>query len=107
MCCEVGDIGSFVEELQQRLDQKYKAEAFNPVTLSKAGRRSSAEHTRLKTSLLCGTIINDREPLKLMEANMEVLRRRGLNWVADCPLRPNVSAPYPVPYCPPFKHQHF
>lgn len=47
--------------------------------------------------LLCGTIINDWEPLMLMEANLEVLHRRGLNWVADCPLKPNALSLCTIP----------
>uniref|UniRef100_A0A4W5MD71 Histidine N-acetyltransferase C-terminal domain-containing protein n=1 Tax=Hucho hucho TaxID=62062 RepID=A0A4W5MD71_9TELE len=104
LCCEVGDIGPFLEELQQRLDQEYKAEAFNPVTLSQAEAEKAVLSTYVVANLLPGgTIINNWEPLNLMEDNLEVLRRRGLTWVADCPLRPNAlslcTRPHPVPYC--------
>ncbi|XP_072573507.1 probable N-acetyltransferase 16 [Paramormyrops kingsleyae] len=47
-------------------------------------------------------IIQDWQPLKLVESNLEVLRRRNLTWLADSLEQPTFlslhTPPYPIPY---------
>ncbi|XP_072573183.1 probable N-acetyltransferase 16 [Paramormyrops kingsleyae] len=47
-------------------------------------------------------IIQDWKPLKLVESNFEVLRRRNLTWLADSLEQPTFlslhTPPYPIPY---------
>uniref|UniRef100_A0A3B3QXM9 N-acetyltransferase domain-containing protein n=1 Tax=Paramormyrops kingsleyae TaxID=1676925 RepID=A0A3B3QXM9_9TELE len=47
-------------------------------------------------------IIQDWQPLKLVESNFEVLRRRNLTWLADSLEQPTFlslhTPPYPIPY---------
>ncbi|KAK6326395.1 hypothetical protein J4Q44_G00020400 [Coregonus suidteri] len=88
--CEVGEIGPFLEELQQRLEQEYKAEAFNPVTLSQAEEEKAVLSTNVVANLLPG----GGQPGSASQEGADLGR--------DCPLRPNAlslcTIPYPVPY---------
>ncbi|XP_071325497.1 histidine N-acetyltransferase-like isoform X2 [Trachinotus anak] len=62
------------------------------------------------SNLLPGkTIINDWEPLKPVEANLEVLRRRGLMWIADHESEPFAISLCTTPYAVPYRHDalHF
>lgn len=95
--CEAVDLPAFVARLGSRLDSQ------DAVTLSQQQAETLILSDHVVSSLLpSGTIINDWEPLKPVEANVEVLRRRRLTWVADREAEPSAlglcSAPYPVPY---------
>ncbi|XP_036403976.1 N-acetyltransferase 16, like [Megalops cyprinoides] len=49
-----------------------------------------------------GAVIQDWQPLRPIESNLEVLRRRGLTWLADRAASPTFlsfhTPPYPIPY---------
>ncbi|XP_028985261.1 histidine N-acetyltransferase-like isoform X2 [Betta splendens] len=95
--CEAVHLQAFVAELGSRLH------GHDTVTLSQQQAETLILSDHVVFSLLPSkTIINDWEPLKPMEANMEVLRRRRLTWIVDRELEPSAislcTTPYPVPY---------
>uniref|UniRef100_A0A8C9ZX77 N-acetyltransferase domain-containing protein n=1 Tax=Sander lucioperca TaxID=283035 RepID=A0A8C9ZX77_SANLU len=99
LCCEAADLSLFVAELHSRISPSQH----DPVTLTQQQAETLILTDYVVSNLLPGkTIINDWEPLKPLEANLEVLRRRGLIWIVDCEFEPTVmslcSPPYPVPY---------
>ncbi|XP_070768817.1 histidine N-acetyltransferase-like [Enoplosus armatus] len=103
LCCEAADLGRFIAELRSRLPCQADFTPYSPVTLSQQQAETLILTDHVVSNLLPGkTIINDWEPLKPMEANLEVLRRRGLTWIVDREFEPTTISlcikPYPVPY---------
>ncbi|KAM9353287.1 histidine N-acetyltransferase-like [Symphorus nematophorus] len=110
LCCEAADLGLFVAELRSRLPAQTDASARGPVTLSQQQAETLILTDHVVSNLLPGkTIINDWEPLKPMEANLEVLRRRGLTWIADRESEPTAVSLCTTPYAVPYRHDalHF
>ncbi|MBN3324286.1 HISAT acetyltransferase, partial [Atractosteus spatula] len=103
LCCEVADLGPFLQELGTKLGQQAGGGGPQPVTLSQeeAERLVLSRHV-VQNLLPAGTIMNDWEPLRPLESNLEILRRRGLTWVADRAELPSAlslcTTPYRVPY---------
>ncbi|MBN3324279.1 HISAT acetyltransferase, partial [Atractosteus spatula] len=103
LCCEVADLGPFLQELGTKLGQQAGGGGPQPMTLSReeAERLVLSRHV-VQNLLPAGTIINDWEPLRPLESNLEILRRRGLTWVADRAELPSAlslcTTPYRVPY---------
>ncbi|XP_040899610.1 histidine N-acetyltransferase-like [Toxotes jaculatrix] len=103
LCCEATNLGVFIAELQSRLSCQADSAPGSPVTLTQQQAETLILTDHVISNLLPGkTIIVDWEPLKPVEANLEVLRRRGLMWIADREFEPTAlslgTAPYSVPY---------
>ncbi|KAM4600396.1 histidine N-acetyltransferase-like [Polymixia lowei] len=113
LCCEATDLGLFLTELHSKLHSE--AGALSPVTLSPVTlSQPEAEALVLSdyvvsTLLPGGTIVNDWEPLRPVQANLEVLRRRGLTWISDRRFEPSALSLCTVPYPVPLRHDalHF
>uniref|UniRef100_A0A7N9ANW9 Histidine N-acetyltransferase-like n=1 Tax=Mastacembelus armatus TaxID=205130 RepID=A0A7N9ANW9_9TELE len=76
-----------------------------PVILTQPQAETLILSNHVVYNLLPGkTIINDWEPLKPMEANLEVLRRRGLTWIVDHEVDPSVVSLSTPPYAVPYRH---
>ncbi|GAA6234688.1 histidine N-acetyltransferase-like isoform X4 [Lates japonicus] len=102
LCCEATDLGPFIAELKSKLSSQADSSQA-PVILNQQQAETLVLSNHVVSNLLPGkTIINDWEPLKPVEANLEVLRRRGLTWIVDHEFEPSVislcTPPYPVPY---------
>uniref|UniRef100_A0A7N8XEP1 Histidine N-acetyltransferase-like n=1 Tax=Mastacembelus armatus TaxID=205130 RepID=A0A7N8XEP1_9TELE len=81
-----------------------------PVILTQPQAETLILSNHVVYDLLPGkTIINNWEPLKPMEANLEVLRRRGLTWIVDHEVDPSVVSLSTPPYAVPYRHDalHF
>ncbi|GAA6234689.1 histidine N-acetyltransferase-like isoform X2 [Lates japonicus] len=117
LCCEATDLGPFINEMKSKLSSdlgpfinemksKLSSQADSsqaPVILNQQQAETLVLSNHVVSNLLPGkTIINDWEPLKPVEANLEVLRRRGLTWIVDHEFEPSAislcTPPYPVPY---------
>ncbi|XP_044063925.1 histidine N-acetyltransferase-like [Siniperca chuatsi] len=110
LCCEAADLGLFVAELRSRLACLADSSPRGPVTLSQQQVETLILTDHVVSNLLPGkTIINDWEPLKPMEANLEVLRRRGLTWIVDREFEPTAMSLCTTPYAVPYRHDalHF
>ncbi|XP_070692154.1 histidine N-acetyltransferase-like [Pempheris klunzingeri] len=110
LCCEAADLGLFVAELSSRLPGRADPSPPAPVTLSQQQAETLLLSEHVVSNLLPGkTIINDWEPLRPVEANMEVLRRRGLTWIADREFEPAAISLCTTPYAVPYRHDalHF
>ncbi|KAK2845150.1 hypothetical protein Q5P01_011809 [Channa striata] len=102
LCCEATDLGLFVAELQSRLPLQTASSPCCPVTLTQQQVEALILTDHVVSNLLPGkTIINNWEPLKPVEANLEILRRRESMWTADREFEPSVlslcSPLYPNP----------
>ncbi|KAF1388504.1 hypothetical protein PFLUV_G00090950 [Perca fluviatilis] len=107
LCCEAADLSLFVAELRSRISPSQHDPA---VTLTQQQAETLILTDYVVSNLLPGkTIINDWEPLKPLEANLEVLRRRGLMWIADRAFEPTVVSLCTPPYAVPYRHDalHF
>ncbi|KAM3873534.1 histidine N-acetyltransferase-like [Diretmus argenteus] len=116
LCCEATDLGRFLAELQSKLpgedqgDGKGEGGSCGPVVLSQQQADALILSDHVVSNLLPGkTIINDWEPLKPVEANLEVLHRRGLTWIADRQFEPTALSLRTTPYAVPYRHDalHF
>ncbi|XP_070823243.1 histidine N-acetyltransferase-like [Chaetodon trifascialis] len=110
LCCETADLGPFVAELRSRLPCLAGRPPPSPVILSQQQAEALILSDHVITNLLPNkTIINDWEPLKPVEANLEVLRRRGLTWIVDREFEPTAISLCTTPYAVPYRHdaQHF
>ncbi|XP_038566282.1 histidine N-acetyltransferase-like [Micropterus salmoides] len=110
LCCEAPNLGFFVAELRSRLPCLPGSSPHAPVTLSQQQAETLVLTDHVVCNLLPGkTIINDWEPLKPMEANLEVLRRRGLTWIVDREFEPMTISLCTTPYAVPYRHDalHF
>ncbi|MBN3299993.1 HISAT acetyltransferase, partial [Amia calva] len=110
LCGEVSELGPFLVDLERKLGQEAGREGVpQPVLLSQEAAETLvlSEHV-VRNLLPAGNIINDWEPLKPIESNLEILRRRGLTWVADRAELPAAlslcTTPYRVPYRPDAYH---
>ncbi|XP_072249556.1 histidine N-acetyltransferase-like [Leuresthes tenuis] len=102
LCCEAADLSSFIAELQSRLPHQTNS---SPVTLSQQQAETLILSDHVVSNLLPGkTIINDWEPLKPVEANLQVLRRRGLTYIADRESEPSALSLCTPPYAVPYRH---
>ncbi|KAG7232985.1 hypothetical protein INR49_007882 [Caranx melampygus] len=105
LCCEASDLGPFVSELRSRLPSQTGPSSHGPVSLTQQQAETLILTDHVISNLLPGkTIINDWEPLKPMKANMEVLRRRRLIWMADRESEPSVVSVCTAPYSVPYRH---
>ncbi|XP_056235634.1 histidine N-acetyltransferase-like [Seriola aureovittata] len=110
LCCEATDLGRFVAELQSRLSCQADSSPGGPVTLNQQQAETLVLTDHVVSNLLPGkTIVNDWEPLKPVEANLEVLRRRSLTWIADREFEPSAISLCTAPYAVPYRHDalHF
>ncbi|KAM4579805.1 histidine N-acetyltransferase-like [Odontesthes bonariensis] len=104
LCCEAADLSSFVAELQSRLPHRADSSG-GPVTLSQQQAETLILSDHVVSKLLPGkTIINDWEPLKPVEANLPLLRRRALTYVADHETEPSALSLCTPPYAVPYRH---
>ncbi|XP_059195751.1 histidine N-acetyltransferase-like [Centropristis striata] len=109
-CCEAADLALFVAELRSRLPWRSGSGSSPPVTLSQRRAEALILSDHVVSNLLPGgTIINDWEPLRPLEANLEVLRRRGLTWIVDRESEPAAVSLSTAPYAVPYRHDalHF
>ncbi|XP_028280893.1 probable N-acetyltransferase 16 isoform X2 [Parambassis ranga] len=106
LCCEAADLGLFVAELQSRLPcQADSSSSSGPVRLNQQQAASLILSPHVVSNLLPGkTIICDWEPLRPVEANLEVLWRRGLTWIADREYDPAAISLLTPPYSVPLRH---
>ncbi|XP_056235633.1 histidine N-acetyltransferase-like [Seriola aureovittata] len=105
LCCEATDLGRFVAELQSRLSCQADSSPGGPVTLNQQQAETLVLTDHVVSNLLPGkTIVNDWEPLKPVEANLEVLRRRSLTWIADREFEPSAISLCTAPYAVPYRH---
>ncbi|XP_026173146.1 histidine N-acetyltransferase-like [Mastacembelus armatus] len=105
LCCEAADLGPFIAELRSRLPRQTQSSPHGPVILTQPQAETLILSNHVVYNLLPGkTIINDWEPLKPMEANLEVLRRRGLTWIVDHEVDPSVVSLSTPPYAVPYRH---
>ncbi|XP_069580661.1 histidine N-acetyltransferase-like [Brachyistius frenatus] len=105
LCCEADDLGLFVNELQSRLRRQADSSSRGAVTLNHQQAATLILSDYVVSKLLPGKIIiNDWEPLKPVEANMEVLRRRGLTWIVDREFEPAAISLCSPPYAVPYRH---
>ncbi|CAI5661469.1 unnamed protein product [Oreochromis niloticus] len=104
LCCEVVDLGSFITELQSKLLLRADSSC-GPVMLSWRQAETLVLSEHVVSNLLPGkTVINDWEPLKPVEANLEVLQRRGLTWIVDREFKPAALSLGTPPYAVPYRH---
>ncbi|XP_018534244.1 N-acetyltransferase 16, like isoform X2 [Lates calcarifer] len=104
LCCEATDLGSFINEMKSKLSSQADSSQA-PVILNQQQAETLVLSNHVVSNLLPGkTIINDWEPLKPMEANLEVLRRRGLTWIVDNEFEPSAISPCTPPYPVPYRH---
>lgn len=111
LCCEVVDLHLFVAEVRSRLPCQSDSSPHGPVILSQQQAENLILTDHVVSNLLPSkTIINCFEPLKSMEANLEVLHHRGLTWIVDRKIEPPTislcTTPYAVPYCHDALHFH-
>ncbi|XP_039973212.1 histidine N-acetyltransferase-like [Xiphias gladius] len=105
LCCEATDLGPFIAELQSKLSCQADSCQSAPVTLNQHQAETLILTDHVISNLLPGkTIIIDWEPLKPVEANLEVLRRRGLMVIADREFEPTVISLCTPPYKVPYRH---
>ncbi|XP_071325496.1 histidine N-acetyltransferase-like isoform X1 [Trachinotus anak] len=110
LCCEATNLGFFVTQLRSRLPGQADSSSRGTVTLNQQQVETLILSNYVVSNLLPGkTIINDWEPLKPVEANLEVLRRRGLMWIADHESEPFAISLCTTPYAVPYRHDalHF
>lgn len=110
LCCEAADLGLFVAELRSRLPCQADSSPHRPVVLSQQQGETLILTNHVVSNLLPNkTIINCWEPLKPMEANLEVLRRRDLTWIVDREFEPTAISLCTTPYAVPYRHDalHF
>ncbi|KAF3692439.1 Histidine N-acetyltransferase [Channa argus] len=110
LCCEAADLPPFVAELRTRLPRHANSCPHSPVILNQHQVKTLILTEHVVSNLLPNkTIINDWEPLKPMEANLEVLRRRGLTWIVDRESEPSAVSLCTTPYAVPYRHDalHF
>ncbi|KAM9309155.1 histidine N-acetyltransferase-like [Pholidichthys leucotaenia] len=101
VCCESANLSDFINELRSRLPPA--SFSGGPIILNQQQAETLILSDHVVSNLLPGkTIIDDWEPLKPIEANLEVLRRKALTWIVD---REHEAAalslgtpPYAVPY---------
>uniref|UniRef100_A0A3Q1J6F8 N-acetyltransferase domain-containing protein n=1 Tax=Anabas testudineus TaxID=64144 RepID=A0A3Q1J6F8_ANATE len=87
LCCESTNLGPFITELRSKL--LVQTNSRGPVTLNQQQADALILTDHVVSNLLPGqTMINNWEPLKPMEANLEVLHRRNLMWIADREVEP-------------------
>ncbi|XP_034553244.1 histidine N-acetyltransferase-like [Notolabrus celidotus] len=103
LCCEAADLSLFVTELRSRLSSQSDSAFLSPVTLNQQQAETLILSDHMVSKLLPNkTLINNWEPLKPVEANLEVLRRRELKWIVDRESKPSAvslrTAPYSIPY---------
>ncbi|AWP15856.1 putative N-acetyltransferase 16-like [Scophthalmus maximus] len=105
LCCEAAHLGLFIAELRSRLSRQADASTGGPVVLTQQQAETLILSDHVVSNLLPGkTIIDDWEPLRPVEANLEVLRRRGPMWMADRVLEPTVVSLCSPPYAVPYRH---
>ncbi|CAJ1061344.1 N-acetyltransferase 16%2C like isoform X1 [Xyrichtys novacula] len=110
LCCEATDLCLFVAELRSRLSSQSDSTPNSPVILNQQQAETLILSDHVVSNLLPSkTIINDWEPLKPVEANLEVLRRRGLTWIVDCEFEPSAISLCTTPYAVAHRHDalHF
>lgn len=111
MCGETESFKEFVSGLKAKLESTEKSDGNSNNNQKLFVLKDSHQ---LKTLLLDpdlsvrlqlpgGAIIQDWQPLKPMESNLEILERRNLTWLVDCfndkPLFMSFhTPPYPVPF---------
>uniref|UniRef100_A0A1A7XLR6 Si:ch211-138a11.5 n=1 Tax=Iconisemion striatum TaxID=60296 RepID=A0A1A7XLR6_9TELE len=101
VCCEAADLSAFITELRSKTDSS----SSGAVTLSQHQAETLILSDHATSNLLPGkTIINDWEPLKPVETNLEVLRRRGLTFIADHVSEPLALSLGTPPYTVPYRH---
>uniref|UniRef100_A0A1A8S5K2 Si:ch211-138a11.5 n=2 Tax=Nothobranchius TaxID=28779 RepID=A0A1A8S5K2_9TELE len=101
VCCEAADLSAFITELRSKTDSSCRG----AVTLSQHQAETLILSDHVISNLLPGkTIINDWEPLKPVEANLEVLRRRELTFIADHESEPSALSLGTPPYAVPYRH---
>lgn len=104
LCCEAVNLGSFITELRSK-HPLHADSSCGPVTLSWRQAETLVLSDHMVSNLLPGkTIINDWEPLKPVEANLEVLQRRGLTWIVDREFEPAALSLGTPPYAVPYRH---
>nr|XP_020514048.1 histidine N-acetyltransferase-like isoform X2 [Labrus bergylta] len=105
LCCEAEDLGLFVAELRSRLSSQCDSAPRRPVTLNQQQTETLILTDHVVSNLLPSkTIINNWEPLRPMEANMEILRRRGLTCIVDREFEPTAISLCTTPYAVPYRH---
>uniref|UniRef100_A0A8C6NPV2 Histidine N-acetyltransferase C-terminal domain-containing protein n=1 Tax=Nothobranchius furzeri TaxID=105023 RepID=A0A8C6NPV2_NOTFU len=94
-------MGAFITELRSKTHSSCRG----AVTLSQHQAETLILSDHVISNLLPGkTIINDWEPLKPVEANLEVLRRRELTFIADHESEPSALSLGTPPYAVPYRH---
>uniref|UniRef100_A0A672FY09 Histidine N-acetyltransferase C-terminal domain-containing protein n=1 Tax=Salarias fasciatus TaxID=181472 RepID=A0A672FY09_SALFA len=105
LCCEAAHLGPFIAELRSKLARESESSLGGPLTLSREQAETLILTRHVVSNLLPGeTIISDWEPLKPLEANLEVLRRRGLTWIVDRESEPKALGLGTPPYAVPYRH---
>ncbi|XP_026228099.1 histidine N-acetyltransferase-like [Anabas testudineus] len=103
LCCESTNLGPFITELRSKL--LVQTNSRGPVTLNQQQADALILTDHVVSNLLPGqTMINNWEPLKPMEANLEVLHRRNLMWIADREVEPTAVSLCTPPYSVPYRH---
>ncbi|XP_028325915.1 histidine N-acetyltransferase-like isoform X2 [Gouania willdenowi] len=103
LCCEASDLRSFVAELRSKFPASLSSH--DPLTLTEAQAETLVLSHQVVSNLLpAGTIINDWEPLKPLESNLELLRRRRLTWIVDRQHEPSALSLGTPPYAVPYRH---
>lgn len=98
-------MGAFIAELRSKIPVRPDTPSPGPVALSQSHGETLLLSDHVVSHLLPGrTIINDWEPLKPLEANLEVLRRRGLTYIVDHPSEPSALSLLTPPYAVPYRH---
>uniref|UniRef100_A0A7N9ALL7 Histidine N-acetyltransferase-like n=1 Tax=Mastacembelus armatus TaxID=205130 RepID=A0A7N9ALL7_9TELE len=104
------EVGPRRQTLGSTFTLQHKDLAFRCLILTQPQAETLILSNHVVYDLLPGkTIINNWEPLKPMEANLEVLRRRGLTWIVDHEVDPSVVSLSTPPYAVPYRHDalHF
>ncbi|XP_071373356.1 N-acetyltransferase 16, like [Centroberyx affinis] len=102
LCGEAESFDGFISFLKNKLQSPGVLSGLVPLDETQLKRVLLDHKLPSRVQLPGGAIIQDWQPLRPMEGNLAILRRRGLTWLADSQEAPVFlsfySPPYPIPY---------
>ncbi|KAM3836033.1 N-acetyltransferase 16, like [Diretmus argenteus] len=99
---EAESFDSFISHLNNKLQSRGVVSSVSPLDEVQLKRILLDPNLPSRVPLPGGAIIQDWQPLRPMEGNLAILRRRDLTWLADNQEAPVFlsfyTPPYPIPY---------